>query len=44
MGPPEPTTKQSYDGDKQGRNGDLASRMENLKKERELEFKGPTRQ
>jgi hypothetical protein len=43
-GAPEPTTKQSYDGDKQGRNGDLASRMENLKKERELEFKGPTRQ
>jgi hypothetical protein len=43
-GAPEPTTKQSYDGDKQGRNGDLASRMEELKKQRDMEYKGPTRQ
>jgi hypothetical protein len=41
---PEPQTKQSYDGDKQGRNGDLAARMEAAKKARESEFKGIARQ
>jgi hypothetical protein len=41
---PEPQTKQSYDGDKQGRNGDLAARMEQMKKARESEFKGIARQ
>ena len=41
---PEPETKQSYDGDKNGRNGDLASRMEQMKKQRESEFAGPVRQ
>lgn len=41
---PEPQTKQSYDGSKQGRNDDLAARMEQMKKARESEFKGITRQ
>lgn len=42
--PPEPQTKQSYDGAKQGRNDDLAARMEQMKKARESEFKGIARQ
>jgi len=41
---PEPQTKQSYDGDKQGRNEDLATRLEQYKKVRESEFKGVSRQ
>jgi len=41
---PEPQTKQSYDGNKQGRNDDLAARMEQMKKARESEFKGISRQ
>jgi hypothetical protein len=42
-GNPEPQTKQSYDGDKYGRNDDLGSRLEQLQKQRDNEFKGPTR-
>jgi hypothetical protein len=42
--PPEPQTKQSYEGGKQGRNDDLAVRMEQMKKARESEFKGISRQ
>lgn len=42
--PPEPQTKQSYDGGKQGRNDDIASRMEAMKKARDNEFKGISRQ
>ncbi len=41
---PEPQTKQSYDGSKQGRNEDLSSRLEQYKKVRETEFKGISRQ
>ena len=41
---PEPQTKQSYDGGKQGRNDDLAARMEQMKKARDSEFKGVSRQ
>lgn len=41
---PEPQTKQSYDGGKQGRNDDISSRMEAMKKARESEFKGISRQ
>lgn len=41
---PEPQTKQSFDGQKQGRNDDLASRLEEYKKVRETEFKGVSRQ
>ena len=41
---PEPQTKQSYEGGKQGRNDDLAARMEQMKKARESEFKGIARQ
>jgi hypothetical protein len=41
---PEPQTKQSYSGDKQGRNDDLASRLEEYKKSRDNEFKGISRQ
>ena len=43
-GAPEPQTKQSYDGAKQGRNDDLSARMEAYKKTRESEFKGVSRQ
>lgn len=39
----EPATKQSYDGDKQGRNDDLKSRMETLQKQRDSEFTIPAR-
>lgn len=41
---PEPETKQSYDGNKQGRNDDINSRLEQLKKARDSEFKGISRQ
>lgn len=41
---PEPQTKQSFDGQKQGRNDDIASRLEQYKKVRETEFKGISRQ
>lgn len=41
---PEPQTKQSYEGGKQGRNEDLAARMEQMKKARDTEFKGVSRQ
>jgi hypothetical protein len=41
---PEPETKQSYEGDKAGRNNDLASRMEQMQKQRDAEFPGPVRQ
>lgn len=41
---PEPQTKQSYEGGKQGRNDDISSRMEAMKKAREAEFKGISRQ
>lgn len=41
---PEPQTKQSYDGNKAGRNEDVGSRMEAMKKARESEFKGISRQ
>jgi hypothetical protein len=41
---PEPQTKQSYEGGKQGRNDDLAARMEQMKKARDSEFKGVSRQ
>jgi hypothetical protein len=42
--PPEPSTKQSYEGGKAGRNDDVSSRMEQMKKARESEFKGVSRQ
>ncbi len=42
--PPEPETKQSYEGGKAGRNDDIGSRMEQMKKARESEFKGISRQ
>jgi hypothetical protein len=41
---PEPQTKQSYEGNKNGRNEDISSRMEAMKKARESEFKGISRQ
>jgi hypothetical protein len=41
---PEPQTKQSYEGGKQGRNDDISSRMEAMKKARDNEFKGISRQ
>jgi len=43
-GAPEPATKQSYDGAKQGRNDDISSRLEQYKKMRDTEFKGIARQ
>ena len=42
--PPEPETKQSFDGQKNGRNDDVNSRLEQYKKTRETEFKGIARQ
>jgi hypothetical protein len=42
-GAPEPVTKQSYDGDKAGRNDDLGARLEQLQKQRDGEFKGVSR-
>ena len=41
---PEPQTKQSYDGDKAGRNDDIKKRLEELQKQRDAEFKGISRQ
>ena len=41
---PEPKTKQSYDGEKNGRNEDLSARLEQYKQSRETEFKGISRQ
>lgn len=41
---PEPQTKQSYEGGKQGRNDDISARMEQMKKARDSEFKGISRQ
>lgn len=41
---PEPQTKQSYDGDKEGRNDDIKKRLEMLQKQRDSEFKGIARQ
>ena len=41
---PEPQTKQSFDGNKAGRNDDISTRMEAMKKARESEFKGISRQ
>lgn len=41
---PEPQTKQSFDGAKQGRNEDVSSRLEQYKKTRDNEFTGVTRQ
>lgn len=41
---PEPETRQSYDGAKQGRNDDISSRLEQYKKARDSEFKGISRQ
>jgi len=43
-GPPEPQTKQSYDGAKDGRNEDVASRLKRIQQARDNEFKGVTRQ
>jgi hypothetical protein len=43
-GPVEPTTKQSYDGAKDGRNEDVASRLKRIQQARDNEFKGVTRQ
>lgn len=42
--PQEPQTKQSFEGQKQGRNDDISSRLEQYKKVRESEFKGVSRQ
>lgn len=41
--PQAPQTKQSFDGAKQGRNDDVSSRMEQMKKARESEFTGIAR-
>jgi hypothetical protein len=41
---PEPETRSSYDGNKQGRNDDISSRLEQYKKARDSEFKGIARQ
>lgn len=41
---PEPQTKQSFEGVKNGRNDDISSRLEQYKKVRETEFKGIARQ
>jgi hypothetical protein len=43
-GPAEPKTKQSYEGDKDGRNEDVANRLKRLQQSRDSEFKGVTRQ
>jgi hypothetical protein len=42
--PKEPETKQSYDGDKAGKNNDVSSRLEKLQQQRDAEFKGISRQ
>jgi len=41
---PEPQTKQSFEGNKSGRNDDISSRLEQYKKARDTEFKGISRQ
>jgi hypothetical protein len=41
---PEPVTKSSFDGNKQGRNDDISTRMEQMQKARDAEFKGIARQ
>lgn len=43
-GPPEPQTKQSYDGAKDGRNEDVGARLKRIQQARDNEFKGVTRQ
>jgi len=43
-GPPEPTTKQSYEGTKDGRNEDVGSRLKRIQQARDAEFKGVSRQ
>jgi hypothetical protein len=43
QGPPEPQTKQSHEGDKAGKNEDVASRLERIQKERDSEYQGVTR-
>jgi hypothetical protein len=43
-GPPEPQTKQSYEGAKDGRNEDIATRLKRIQQARDSEFKGVTRQ
>ena len=43
-GPQEPQTKQSFDGQKAGRNDDISNRLEQYKKMRDTEFKGVARQ
>jgi hypothetical protein len=43
-GPAEPTTKQSYEGTKDGRNEDVASRLKRIQQARDSEFKGVSRQ
>jgi hypothetical protein len=43
-GPAEPQTKQSYEGAKDGRNEDVASRLKKIQQARDNEFKGVTRQ
>jgi len=42
--PPEPKTSQSFEGNKTGRNDDITSRLDAMKKARESEFKGISRQ
>lgn len=42
--PQEPQTKQSFDGNKSGRNDDITKRLEQYKKVRDTEFKGISRQ
>ena len=42
--PSEPATRQSYDGNKQGRNDDISARLEQYKKARDNEFKPISRQ
>ena len=43
-GPIEPTTKQSYEGAKDGRNEDVATRLKRIQQARDSEFKGVSRQ
>lgn len=43
-GPPEPQTKQSYEGAKDGRNEDVGARLKRIQQARDSEFKGVSRQ
>ena len=43
-GPPEPQTKQSYDGATDGRNEDVGARLKRIQQARDAEFKGVSRQ